>query len=253
MSADPKKRRRLIRPTTTVPGPALEDLRRLDALIPTLPPDLRILAEGMSRRRLHRVERALAHRTLTLTVVLHRIEDPHNQAAVVRTADNLGLGQLHVVPHEAVPWRPGKLVSQKAHHWIDVHRHRSFVEAADELEPQGFRLWAAALDPGARPARDIDWTPASAIVMGNEGTGLSEEVLERCEGSVTLPQYGFTASYNLSVATAMLLLTASEQRRDRWSGTSDLTPDQRMALRRKYYLRAAPPEAVRRAEEIGPE
>jgi tRNA (guanosine-2'-O-)-methyltransferase len=74
-------------------------------------------------RRAERIDRVVAERLGTLTLVLEGVHDPHNLAAVLRTAEGLGLQEVHVV-EAPIGFRPSAAITRGADKWLDVVRHR---------------------------------------------------------------------------------------------------------------------------------
>jgi hypothetical protein len=77
------------------------------------------------------------------------------------------------------------------------------------LRSQGFRLAVADCGPDAISIHDVDWTIPTAVVMGNEFHGLSDAVRAAADIKVTIPMRGFVQSFNVSVAGALIMHTAT--------------------------------------------
>ena len=88
-------------------------------------------------------------------------------------------------------------------HWISLTNHASTVEAVQDMKRQGYQVWASDLNPNSKDVRDLSWDKPVCIVMGNEETGITEEMRSLADETFTLPMYGFAESFNLSVATAI--------------------------------------------------
>ena len=234
---------------TPKPDPTPEELAALERLTDGLPAPLRAFRDQalLSTRRRFYLEQAIANRTRSLAVVLHGVHDPHNQAAVMRTCEALGIQVVAVVAEAGEPWRPSGRVTQNAFRWLDLERHTGFEDAAAALRDRGLRLLAAAFE-GTHLA-EVDFTLPTALVFGNESRGLPEPVVAACDGSFSIPMYGLSQSLNISVAAGVSLHWAAEARRRAWGRTGDLDEAQQDALRRRFYLQAAGnkvPEELRR-------
>lgn len=163
-------------------------------------------------RRLQKMERVLRNRQLDLRVVCENIHDPHNVSAILRTCDAAGVGMVHLLyTHEEFP-QLGKKSSASAKKWIDIQRHRSFEELQQALHRDGMTIYATHLGERAISIYDVDWTQPSAIIMGNEHRGVSDEALAIADANVYIPQFGMIESLNVSVATAIILYEAVRQR-----------------------------------------
>ena len=95
--------------------------------------------------RKDRIEQVLEGRTRNLAVVLDRLEDSFNMAAVLRTAEAFGLQDVHVVKNPEYPWSPNHTVTQGCDKWLDLHRHQTWAACAEELERGGFKLYVSAV------------------------------------------------------------------------------------------------------------
>ncbi len=233
------------------PEPGEDELSALDALTDTLPEPLRAFRDlcllGAGRRA--RIEAAIAHRTRSLTLLLHEIHDPHNQAAILRTSEALGVVEVHRVETETAPFRPSTRVTQAAHRWLEVHHHPNFEAAVSALRARGLTVLALALGEGARPLHEVDLLAPTAFVLGNEARGLPADAIARCDAMVQVPIYGLSQSFNVSVTAAIVLARAIEARRAAFGSPGDLSEDERMLLRLRYYRtaagRAMPPSLAR--------
>ena len=225
---------------TPKPPPPPESLAELEKLTESLPPELRAYRDQglLSPQRRFYLEQVLGHRTRTLATILAGTHDPHNQAAVMRTCESLGIQEVHLALGDE-DFRPSPKVTQNAHLWLDVVSHPNFAAVAGALHDRGFRIFAAALDDPAQSLYEIDFTHPVAVVFGSEPTGLPEGVLAACDGSFHIPMYGLSQSFNISVAAAITLSWAVEARRRAWGEPGDLDSEELMALRRRFYETAA--------------
>src|SRR5438067_2975879 len=137
----------------------------------------------LTPQRLERIDAVIAARLRSVTVVLDRLLDAHNVAAVLRTSEGLGLSRVHVVPHDSRDDAAHRRVTQDAHKWLDVEMHASGAEAARALAGQGFAVYAGHLDARARPYTEIAGDGPVALLFGNEHEGPSAETLSACAGT----------------------------------------------------------------------
>lgn len=225
---------------TPKPAPSPESLAELEKLTDSLPPDLRAYRDQglLSPQRRFYLEQVLRHRTRTLATILAGTHDPHNQAAVMRTCESLGIQEVHLALGDET-FCPSPKVTQNAHRWLDVVVHPDFATLAGALRRRDFAILAAAIEDRAESLYSIDFTRPIAVVFGSEPTGLPAGVLADCDGSFHIPMYGLSQSYNISVAAAIALSWAVESRRRAWGEPGDLEPDQLAALRRSFYETAA--------------
>ncbi len=185
--------------------------------------------------RKERIEQVLANRTRTLTVVLDRLEDHFNMAAVLRTCEGMGIQEVHIVKNPLVPWTPNWKVTQGCDKWLDLHRYDDFVSCSAALKARGFRVLVSAIREGGKSLFEVDFSPKVALVFGNERFGVSEEVLALADGVFWIPMFGFTQSFNISAAASACISRAVAWRLERLGKVGDLSPDETIALREKFF------------------
>ncbi len=209
-----------------------------------------ILESLLSESRLARLERVLARRTRELTVVLDSFNKPHNYMAVLRTVESFGLQDVHIVPLPGDDTESiSKSVTQGAHKWLDLHVHTDWRAGYRRLKERGYRLLGAYLSKDAKPMESHDLSGKTALVMGNELEGLSEEKAAFCDGLYTLPMAGFSQSFNVSVAAALSIQRFFLERERRKKPCTGLSTEERELLRADW-LRKSTPHARRILEEM---
>jgi tRNA (guanosine-2'-O-)-methyltransferase len=193
----------------------------------------------LTPERKARIESVVASRLSSVTVVLDRLLDAHNTAAILRTAEGLGLAGAHVIRHESDDGVAHRRVTQDAHKWLDVVRHENGAEAARHLRDRGFEVWAGHLDPDAVLYGELPADRKVALLFGNEHEGPSAETLAACTGTFRIPMAGFTQSFNVSVAAGIALASQVQRRRLALGSAGDLDEAERRALRDRFTLLAA--------------
>lgn len=192
-----------------------------------------VLAELLSAERVARIDQVLRHRLSSITAIVEETYDPHNAAATIRTAEALGLSDLHVASPRA-DFR-AKGVTRGTDLWIDVHSWPSFSDCAQALRQRGFRV-IATLPDAADDLSTIDLAGPVAVAFGNEHEGLSAQALAACDGAVRIPMFGFAESYNLSVSVALVLSQLGARRRAMLApAEGDLAEERRERLRARWY------------------
>jgi len=193
----------------------------------------------LTPERQARIRSVVDARLRSVTVVLDSLLDPHNTAAILRTAEGLGLCRVHVVPHRLGDAVAHRRVTQDAHKWLDVEMHESGAQAAARLRACGFEVWAGHLDPQARLYTALPLDRPVALLFGNEHEGPSAETLGACTGAFRIPMAGFTQSLNVSVAAGISLAHLTAARRGRLGAAGDLAEEGRAELRDRFTLLAA--------------
>jgi len=192
-----------------------------------------VLAPMLTPERIARIDAVLAARLLSVVTVVEDTYDPHNAAATIRTTEAIGLGELHVIePGERFSAAGG--VTRGAHKWIELHRWRRVEDATDSLRARGFRVFATV--PGApHTIEDVDVTRPIAVVFGNEKAGLTDAAIAACDGTLGVPMYGFSESFNLSVTVALAMSRIASRRREVIGALGDLDDKHRRELRARWF------------------
>lgn len=165
----------------------------------------------MNPERFERIRAALDRRQPDLTVLMERVNKPHNFSAILRNCDAVGVLRAHVVlPEKEIDLHHHTSGGTKR--WVQVQVHRTVESAGEYLRSAGFRILAAHPTETARDYRDVDLTRPVAFMVGAELDGLSEAGLSLADEAVRIPMLGMVHSLNVSVATALLLYEALRQR-----------------------------------------
>lgn len=152
------------------------------------------------------------HRPLSnLILLLDHITDVRNMGAIARTAECTGIGAL-VVPdrgsaslnEDAIKTSSGALLR------LPICREQNLKTTVNIAKQYGFQI-VAATEKGAVHYRKVDFRRPTVLVMGNEETGISPELLRMCDVRAKLPMVGEVASLNVSVAAGVIMYEALEQ------------------------------------------
>jgi len=165
----------------------------------------------MYPERFEKLKQALSARQADLTVVMDNVQKPHNMAAILRTCESIGIFRAHIITPEKLHYHKPKSAAGVLR-WINIERHQQQQNAFEKLKRQGFRLVAAHPTHDATPFREYDYTQPTAIIMGTEHTGLTDEALAGADELITIPMQGLVQSLNVSVSAALILYEAQRQR-----------------------------------------
>ncbi len=161
--------------------------------------------------RFRRIRKVLDRRQPDLTVLMERVNKSHNLSAILRNCDAVGVLEAHAVaPQHGLDLHAE--TSGGTAKWIRVHRHADGPAAIRSLRSQGFQVVAAHPGPASVDFRRVDFTRPTALLMGAELYGVSDEALELADLAANIPMVGMVRSLNVSVATALLLYEAMRQR-----------------------------------------
>lgn len=186
--------------------------------------------------RKERIDRILDLRTRTLTVVLDRLEDTFNMAAVVRTCEGMGIQEVHVVESPDAPFAPNAKVTQGCEKWLDIELYASFEACRQHLKSRGFSILASCADAASQSLFSLRFDSRIALVFGNERFGVSPEALAGADGAFWVPMRGFSQSLNVSAAAAACIVRATAWREENLSGQGDLSPEERATLKERFRM-----------------
>ena len=147
-----------------------------------------------------------------LIVICDELSDPHNLGAIIRTAECAGAHGIIIPKRRSVGLTAvvGK-ASAGALEYMPVARVSNITAAIDTLKKAGVWVYGTAAE-GDTTLYKADLKSAAAIVIGNEGEGMSRLVSERCDFKVSIPMKGSISSLNASAAAAIMLYEAVRQR-----------------------------------------
>jgi len=144
-------------------------------------------------------------------IILDDLEDPHNLGAIMRTAECAGAHGVIIGKNNAVGLTETVAkASAGAIEYMRVARVTNIGRTIDELKERG--VWVAACDMDGDNYTDADLKGPIAIVIGNEGKGISRLVKEKCDFTVSIPMTGRISSLNASNAAAILMYEIIRQR-----------------------------------------
>ena len=143
-----------------------------------------------------------------IVVVLDRVRSLYNVGSVLRTADAMALEAVYLCGITATPPHPE--IHKTALGAEDTVRWKHFestLEAVDELHREGYKVLSIEQCKGSTMLQDVHYTGNEklAIVLGNEVKGVQQEVIDRSDGCIEIPQFGTKHSMNVSVTAGMVI------------------------------------------------
>ncbi len=147
-------------------------------------------------------------------ILLDNIEDPHNLGAIIRTANLAGAHGV-IIPKRRAAGLTAVVArtSAGALNYTPVAKVTNLGAAIDELKKEG--LWFVCADMGGQVMYDLDLKGPIGLVIGNEGSGVSRLVKEKCDFTASIPMKGEIDSLNASVAAGVLAYEILRQRMGR--------------------------------------
>ena len=147
-----------------------------------------------------------------LIVICDELSDPHNLGAIMRSAECAGAHGVIIPKRRSVGLTATVAkASAGAVEYMKVARVTNLNNAINELKEKGVWIYGTAAE-GSIPMYKADLTGPAAIVIGNEGDGMSQLVRKNCDVMVHIPMKGRISSLNASAAASILLYEAVRQR-----------------------------------------
>ncbi|MEX0381396.1 23S rRNA (guanosine(2251)-2'-O)-methyltransferase RlmB [Leuconostoc sp. MS02] len=137
-------------------------------------------------------------------LILDGIEDPHNLGSILRTADAAGVHGIIIPKRRAVQLTATVAkISTGAIEHVPVARVTNLVNTVSELKDRG--MWVFGTDVTGEDYRRWDAKGATALIIGNEGKGISPLLKQKVDSMLTIPMTGHVQSLNASVAASLLM------------------------------------------------
>ena len=141
-------------------------------------------------------------------IILENIQDPANLGTILRTAEALGINFV-VMSGECCDVYNSKVLrgSMGAVFRVNILFSDNLCDVIKKLQDNKVKVYAAVPDASATLVTDVNWEDFSAvaIAIGNEGNGLTREVIDVCNAAVTIPMHGRAESLNAAMAAGILM------------------------------------------------
>jgi TrmH family RNA methyltransferase len=148
-----------------------------------------------------------------LLVVLHQINNPVNVGAILRTAEAAGAAGVIATKHTSDPLSPKSLRGAMGSAFrLPLWTGSDYSQAIGWCKSKSIST-VSSTATAARAHTEMDWTTATALIVGPESTGLKANEIQMTDHSVKIPMCGEVESLNVSVAAGIILFEAARQRR----------------------------------------
>lgn len=145
-------------------------------------------------------------------LILDELDDPHNLGSILRTADASGVHGVIIPKRRSVGLTATVAkTSVGAIEHVPVVRVTNLARTIDELKERFVWVVGTSAD-GAEDYRQMDGTLPLALVIGNEGKGMSRLTREKCDWLIRLPMTGHVESLNASVSASLLMYEVYRKR-----------------------------------------
>ncbi|SCA63104.1 Putative tRNA/rRNA methyltransferase BB_0052 [Chlamydiales bacterium SCGC AG-110-M15] len=196
---------------------------------------IRKLSPYLTDARRERIGATLNARLKSIHIAAEAPYDLHNALAIVRTAEALGLTNVHIInPHEKAKYKA--TTTRGAAYWLQLQYHLTTHDYIRQMQSQSITLIGACVTDTSLTLEDIPVDKPICLLFGNEHRGLSQEAVDACQETFKIPMFGMTESYNLSVSAAIALYETCKKRRKDLKQEGDLTPNEILTEKAWAYM-----------------
>lgn len=162
------------------------------------------LQQFLSEERLRKIEYFAQESSDFILPVLEDVYQFRNAAAIVRSAEAFAFHKV-VALQEENNFEPNLRVTKGADTWVEVEKLPRSIESLQRIRSRGYKIVAVSLEENAVMLPDFKITQPIALVFGTEKEGVTQEILDFADETLAIPMYGFTKSFNVSVAASICL------------------------------------------------
>ncbi len=170
----------------------------------------------MNSRRKKLTEFYYKNKISNIEILIDNVWDPHNVAAVSRTADGLGISTIHLYySYNTCPAlvREGHKSSAGVVRWMHYNPIEDLQNFVQARKAQGYTFLASQKVSGAKDLTRYEFPPKVILMLGSESRGLSPELQTVSDLNLYIPMVGMAESYNISVAAALMMYEIFKQRK----------------------------------------
>lgn len=162
------------------------------------------LKQFLTEERLRKIEHFAPESSDYILPVVEDVYQFRNAAAIVRSTEACAFHKV-VALQEEYSFEPNLRVTKGADTWVEVEKMPRNMESFQQIKDRGYKMVAVSLEKNAKFLPDYEITQPIALVFGTEMEGVSKEVLDFADETLAIPMYGFTRSFNVSVAASICL------------------------------------------------
>lgn len=160
------------------------------------------LQQFLTAERLQKINQYASESSDFVLPVIEDVFQFRNAAAIVRSVEACGFHRI-IAMESQNQFNPNLRVTKGAETWVEVERLAHTVESLKDIRNRGYRIVAVSPEKKATLLPDFEITQSLALVFGTEAEGVTEEILDFADETLAIPMYGFTQSFNVSVAAAI--------------------------------------------------
>ncbi len=160
------------------------------------------LQQFLTEERLQKINHYAAESSHFVLPVIEDVFQFRNAAAIVRSVEACGFHKIVAMESEN-DFVPNLRVTKGAETWVEVERLPHHLDTLKEIKDRGYKILAVSPEKNATILPDYQITEPVALIFGTEAAGVTEEILDFADETLAIPMYGFTKSFNVSVAAAI--------------------------------------------------
>ena len=160
------------------------------------------LKQFLTEERLSKIEFYAQESSDFVLPVMEDIFQFRNAAAIVRSVEACGFHKIVAMESEN-EFNPNLRVTKGAETWVEVEKMPHQIASLEKIKERGYKILAISPEKNAIMLPDYDLKEPVALVFGTEKEGVTEEILDFADETLAIPMYGFTKSFNVSVAAAI--------------------------------------------------
>lgn len=162
------------------------------------------LQQFLTEERLAKIEHFSQESSDFVLPVMDDVYQFRNAAAIIRSVEACAFHKVVAMEEENV-FNPNLTVTKGAETWVEVEKMPKNIASLQDIKSRGYKILAVSLEKNAVMLPDYEITEPIALVFGTEQAGVSEEVIDFADETLAIPMFGFTRSYNVSVAAGICM------------------------------------------------
>lgn len=160
------------------------------------------LKQFLTPERLAKIEHFSAESSDFVLPVMEDVYQFRNAAAIIRSVEACGFHKVVAMEAKNV-FDPNLTVTKGADNWVEVEKMPHSLDSLAEIRSRGYKLVVVSPEKNAVSLPDFKITEPVALIFGTEWQGVSDDFLDFVDETLAIPMFGFTQSFNVSVAAAI--------------------------------------------------
>lgn len=162
------------------------------------------LKQFLTEERLAKIEHFSKESSDFVLPVMDDVYQFRNAAAIIRSVEACAFHKVVAMEEENV-FNPNLTVTKGAETWVEVEKMPKNIASLQNIKDRGYKILAVSLEKNAVMLPEYEIAEPIALVFGTEQAGVSEEVIDFADETLAIPMFGFTRSYNVSVAAGICM------------------------------------------------